>query len=87
MIMGNILNNHKTEKSRCEKDLLRSRHRSALSTEQSFSWLKRSAEVNTLTRYTATEYRCHTGKRRKIFKGEFHQRRHESVKWVINLVE
>lgn len=39
------------------KDLLRSRQRSALSTEQSFSWLKRSAAVKALTRYTAKEYR------------------------------
>lgn len=40
-----------------EWHLLRSRQRSALSTEQSLSWLKRSAAVKTLTKYTATEYR------------------------------
>lgn len=40
-----------------KQHLLRSRQRSALSTEQSLSWLKRSAAVKTLTKYTATEYR------------------------------
>lgn len=41
-----------------QRNLLRSRQRSGLSTEQCFSWLKSSPDVNTLTRYTATEYRC-----------------------------
>lgn len=38
-----------------EWHLLRSRQRSALSTELSLSWLKRSVAVNTRTKYTATE--------------------------------